>query len=287
MKLDQEVIGIDELELRLSGTNVPDGEITFDRLAALANAMQGVAKRLGRHLTGQEGPGRSPATVERATELRLRGTSTGSTRLAIVVGEEDVLTEGLEHRVVDGLFEIFTGIADDRPPVWTTPLIGEAAVSLIDALAQASTECQLSGRHGIVRVAPRAASPAVWPGNSSTPEHRPGVAVSGRLELIDLRRSRFRIRDRAGNDIPLDRVANAEEVARLAGDVVTATGTATISAHGRVTGLTDAVVQATRLPDWTPPSLTEALAGAAPPPDDGIDGVGDDEIAEFLALIRE
>ncbi len=284
------MIGIDEIELRLRGTNLAGGEITFAGLSALAEAMQLLAMRLGRHLIGQEGAGRSPGTVERATELRLRGTFAGSTVLAIAVGEDDVLAEGLEHHTVDRLFEVFTGIAADRPPSWTTAPIGEAAVSLIDALARTSAECDLTsstGRHPVVRLLPRAASHSVWPAAEPVRPQRPGVSVSGRLDLIDLRRSRFRIRDRAGNDIPLEQVTNAADVARLAGDVVTATGTATIGSRGQVVSLTGAEVEATRLPDLAPPPLAEVLADAAPPPTAGIADISDEEVTEFLALIHE
>lgn len=288
MKPDREVIAIDELELRLRGTDVPDGQIALSRLAELARALQGVATRLGRDLVGQQGPGRSPAAVERAAELRLRGLSEGSTRLAIAVGEEEVLaTEGLEHRVTGELFDIFTGIAENRPPEWTTPAIGEAAVALINALAHASRDCEVSRRDRTVQFAPRESRREVWPVAPVGPHERSGVTVSGRLEVVDLRRSRFRVRDRAGNDIVLEHVINATDVAHLAGGLVTATGTATLTARGRISGLSDAVVQATSLPDWSPPSLADALAGATPPPEGGIDGVDEDELGEFLALIRQ
>jgi len=281
---------IDEMELRLRGTDLADGEITFASLETLARALQLLAIRVGRHLTGQEGPGRSTAPVERATELRLRGIAAGSTVLTIAVGEDDVLAEGLEHRTLDGLFDVFAGIAADRPPSWTTAPIGEATVSLIEALARTSTECDLTsnaGRHPTVRLSPRTASRSVWSVGSSTPERRPGVSVSGWLDLVDLRRSRFRIRDRAGNDISLDQVANVADAAPLVGDVVTATGEATVGSRGQIVGLTGAVVESTPLPGWTQTALADFIADATPPPAGGIVGVSHDEVTEFLALIRE
>ncbi len=46
-----------DLELRLSGTGVPDGEIGLDHLAGVAHALQLLATRIGRHLR----PGRPRA----------------------------------------------------------------------------------------------------------------------------------------------------------------------------------------------------------------------------------
>lgn len=145
----------------------------------------------------------------------------------------------------------------------------------------------MSGRDLAVQFAPRESRREVWPVAPAQPQERPGVSVSGKLELVDLRRSRFRVRDRAGNDIVLEHVVNAEDVAHLAGELVTATGTASTTTQGRVSRLTDAAVHATSLPDWPAPSLADALAGASQPPEGGIEGVGEDELNDFLALIRE
>lgn len=281
---------IDNMNLRLRGTGLSDGELTFAGLEVLAHALQLLSMRVGRHLTGQDGAGRSTVAVERTTELRLRGTSVGSTVLAIGIGEDDVLAEGLEHRTRDGIFEVFSGIAGDAPPSWTTAPIGEATVSLIEALASNSTECELtsdSGRHTTIRLTPQSASRSVWPVDPATPERRPGASVTGQLDLVDLRRSRFRIRDRAGSDIRLDQVVNANDAARLVGDIVTATGEATIGNRGQIVSLIGAVVEPTQLPQWTTAGLADAISGASPPPSGGIPGIDHDEVTEFLALIRE
>jgi len=284
------VAGIDEMELRLGGTGLADGEITFAGLASLTGALQQLAMRVGRHLTGREGAGRSTVAVERATELRLTGTSAGSTILSIAVGEADVLLEGLEHRTTDGLFSMFAAMAADEPPAWTTPLLGEAAVSVIDALAGVAAECELtsaSRRHAPVRLLPRTASRSVWPVSPESAERRPGVSVSGQLDLVDLRRSRFRIRDQVGNDIALEQVANASAAAPLVGTSVTAIGEAILGVRGQIVALVEATVASTPVPDWIVPALTESMMNATPPPTGGIADVDDDEVAAFLALFRE
>lgn len=280
---------IEEMELQLHGTGLADGEITFSALSQLTEAFQQLTMRIGRHLTGQHGTGRSTAVVERATELRLRGTTAGSTVLQVAVGEQNVLDAGLEHRTVDALFEIFRGIAADEAPPWVTALVGEATVAVIEALDSASTGCELSSRSeriAPVRFSARTASRVVWTIADSPRERRSGVSVSGRLDLVDLRRPRFRIRDFVGNDVHLDQVSDADTVARRVGTLVTATGEAILGSRGQVTTLVGAVIEPTQSPGWTTPSLEDAFHGAEAPADGGIDGVDADEVTTFLALIR-
>ena len=283
------MIGTDEMTVRLSGTGLDDGEISFTGIAVLAQSMQQLAMRIGRHLTGQDGPGRSPNVVERATELRLRGTAPGSTVLQVAIGDPTVLGEGLEHRSLDALLEIFDGIAADAAPEWVTPLLGEATVSVIDALGAISTRCEIaapSHRPTPIAFSTRTASRAAWGVTALAPELRRDVSVSGRLDLVDLRRARFRLRDAAGNDVRLEQVARADDAARLAGEIVTATGEAVLGARGQITSLRRVRVEPARWPAWSAPSLADLDLTVPVPATTGIEGVDDDEVAAFLALIR-
>jgi hypothetical protein len=144
-----------------------------------------------------------------------------------------------------------------------------------------------SRRHAPISFSARTASRAVWATTSAAPERRPNVSVSGRLELVDLRKARFRIRDAVGNDVHLERVPNADDAARHLGELVTATGDAMLGTRGQVASLIGARVEPTGLPVWTPPTLADVDFGSAAPSTEGIDGVDDDEVAAFLALIRE
>lgn len=292
------MIDTDEMTLRLSGTELQDGEITFSGLAELARALQHLTLRIGRHLTGQEGRGRSPAVVQRATELRLRGTAPGSTVLQVAIGDADALAathasgldEGLEKRSLDALLEIFDGVATDRAPAWVTPLLGEATVSVIKAFDTVSTRCEVSAptrRRDPITFSPRSASRDVWAVTKPDAGRRSDVAVSGRLDLVDLQTGRFRIRDAVDNAVHLERVTDADEVARLVGELVTATGEAVLGTRGQVVSLVDATVDSTEWPDWTPPSLADVQFASTAPAAVGVDGVDDDEVAAFLALIRE
>lgn len=282
------MIALDEMTLRLSGTGLDDGEIGFSGLAALAQALQHLTLRIGRQLTGQEGPGRSAGAVERATQLRLRGTSPGSTVLHIAIGEANVLDEGLEHRSLDALVDIFAGIAADDAPGWVTPLLGEATVSVIEALDAVSTRCEVATTRGLAPIGffPRTASRSIWTISRAEPLRRSDVTVSGRLDLVDLRRARFRLRDAFGNDIHLERVEAAEEAARLVGEIVTATGEALLGSRGQITAVTAATIVPAEWPEWTTPSLADVDLSSSTPPTTGIDGVDDEEVAAFLRMIR-
>lgn len=280
---------MDELRISLHGTALPPGELTLDSLAALAQSLQLLATRVGRHLAGQQGSGRSTAAVERATALRLSGLSAGSAVLAVSIGQGTDAPDSLEHRTFEGLLDVCTGIATNRPPPWTTPLIADAAVSLIDALTRASTICEIAdaaGRRPKVGFVLDTTSRRIWE-MPTVAERRPGVSVSGRLEAVDLRSSRFRIRDAAGSDIRLDEVRNTADAAPLVGELVTATGVASTGPRGQITGLSEAVVIPTALPRWAQPELGAVVAGATAPPADGIPDLSVDDVTDFLTAIRK
>ena len=69
--------------------------------------------------------------------------------------------------------------------------------------------------------------------------------------------------------ISLDQVANVADAAPLVGDVVTATGEATVGSRGQIVGLTGAVVESTQLPGWTQTALADVITDAKPPPAGG------------------
>ncbi|MGH3565224.1 MAG: hypothetical protein ACRDRH_04170 [Pseudonocardia sp.] len=277
---------MDELALRLQGTGVEDGQLTFTGIHRITGALQLLATRIGRTLIGQEGPGRSPLAVENATELRLRGLLRGSTVLDVAVGEDQVLGEGLEHQTVDQLFELFNGLATDTPPPWTTPAIGNAMVQVVDALTAVSERCELTSPGRIpVPVRPRSASRSVWPTEDGDTRTQADVSVSGRLDLVDLRRARFRIRDAVGNDIVLLEVANVDDAAQLVGQPVTALGEGDLGARGQILAVKGARVTPTGVLTWTPPVV--AIGDATLPPVGGLTGVTAAEVDEFLASIQE
>ena len=111
--------------------------------------------------------------------------------------------------------------------------------------------------------------------------------VSGHLHLVDLAAARFRLRDAAGNDVLLDGVVDADRMAGLVGELVTAAGEVRRDARGRVTALVVVQVEPLVWPTWRTPTLADVdFISPRSPVSAGIEGVDDAEVAAFLALIR-
>lgn len=281
-----------DLILRLTGTDVPSGQIDLESLAAIASSLQELATRVGRLVIGQEGPGRTAGVAARVVRLRLAGLSEGSTLLTIPFGEGDVLPmdAGIGTEIAEKFWEILTGIEHAERPGWTTPLVSQAAVHVLDALARAASQVSISRADG------RSAS---WQRDSVSrdPWLGPGpvvgetsITVSGRLEMVDLRRAQFRLRDDVGNAITLVDVANPEEAGPLVGERAVAMGLPVCDSTGRLQSMEAATVSAAPIPpEWTVPRRTdlEALVAAVPGPDPaGIAGVTDHDVTALLSLLR-
>lgn len=110
--------------------------------------------------------------------------------------------------------------------------------------------------------------------------------MSGRLDLVDLRRRRLRIRDAIGNDVQLDEVADLDAAGPLVGRQVTATGEAVLGSRGQVTTLVGARIEQFVMPDWEAPQVPE-ISGLQQAQHDvsGVDGIDEEEVAAFLDLI--
>ena len=107
--------------------------------------------------------------------------------------------------------------------------------------------------------------------------------VSGRLDLVGLRR--LRIRDAVGNEVELDEVADLDVAARF-GQQVTAMGQAVIGSRGQVTSLVGARIEQFVMPAWETPQVPELRGLQQSQPDvAGVDGIDEDEVAAFLELI--
>jgi hypothetical protein len=125
-----------------------------------------------------------------------------------------------------------------------------------------------------------------------------GVSVTGVLDLVDLRRRAFRIRDDVGHDIALDEVENAAEAGSLVGQRVAANGEAVLGDRGQILRVRSALVDSAAVPaDWTATGRAEggtvmfmrALAEAVSRPGPeigGIDGITDEDVDEFLTGLR-
>lgn len=287
----------ESITLRLSGTEVPPGQIALSDLASLADALQLLATRIGRQLVGQTGPGRTAGGVERATRLTLTDISEGSTRLQVTAGAADTLAleDPLEEQVMDRLWEVFGALETDARPDWAANDIGQAAVAFVDSVAAAARECEFTGHRGQrerprVVVKPQKVNRDVWTRLPTEPERVPQTGVTGDLDLVDLRTRKFRIRDAVGNDVVLEDVENASEAATLVGQRVRAVGTGVRGPRGQISKLVEPYVSDAGMPaDWRDRDagdLASIFTTGAAPSLDGVAGVDDAELEALLADLR-
>lgn len=276
---------------RLEGLPTPNGEISVRDLVDIGAALQLTVTRIARQVGGLDGRGRSTSGVERISELRLSGISVGSTVLEIQLGDSGSLPlAAQDEQLVVSRFEgAFTAIATNIPPAWANPGV-IAAIGKFASSVVASGANSLTAMHGIGHTA----SPwqvvefsrvdlDVW----RLQEERTAelVTMTGRLDKVDLRARRFRVRDDVGNDVTLDDVVDVDAAAQLIGQRVIASGIAERE-RGRVVRILAPVLQREELPsEWfTGPAEEAPVGGTATPV--GIPGVTHEEADAFLAEIR-
>lgn len=287
----------ESITLRLSGTDVPPGEITLGDLSSIAGALQLLATRIGRQLVGQTGPGRTAGGAERATRLTLTGISAGSTRLQVTAGAADTLGlhDPFEEQVMDRLWEVFGGLESDVPPAWTTAPVAQAALEFVGSVGAAAGKCEFTGHRGQrargrLTVWPAKIHRDAWTMLVAEPELVPQAGVTGDLDLVDLRTRKFRVRDAVGNDVVLEDVGNAAEAAALVGQRVRAVGTGVRGARGQITKLVEPHVSDAAIPaEWLdrgPADLASLFGTRSAPSLDGVPGVDDAELEALLADLR-
>lgn len=278
------------LELELAGDGAPQGEIGLDELAAIARSLQQLATRVGRHVGEQQGPGRTAEHVDRVTRLRLTGLRRGSTILSVAYGEDGVLPlddVGLEQSVADRFWEIIAGIRANQRPKWAGPLVADAALALRDALAKAASRVELRRADQQTVVLEMAqTNREAWRDTDQIIEE---TRVTGRLEAVDLRARRFRIRDDVGNAIPLETVDDAENAGRLVGQRATATGIGINDDRGRFILRDTRLMPSPLRSEWTVAraDLATSVSNAREPGALGITDLTDEEADAFLDAVRQ
>ena len=281
-----------EFEMRLSGTQLPDGQIGLAQLAALADALQELMLRLGRFSVEQRGAGRTPSAIESLTRLRLTGLTEGSTRLAVSVGDPQVLelAIGPEQELDDLFWEVVAGIKVGQRPRWAPDLVADSAAKLVGALQQSAESVEIFAPHREpVRIVTAVARQDVWEAPRRF-ESDVTVVVEGRLEAVDLKSNRFRIRDDAGNSIGLWDVLEPHGAAKLVGERAAGEGIGVSDRHGVLIGISHARLRPSPIPDvWRPrpPGELQNIVASAPGPDpDGGVDLSDDEFDAFLAVMH-
>jgi hypothetical protein len=278
--------------LRLEGLDVPDGEISFRDLSGIGEALQLMATRIARQISGYEGRGGTRATLERMSEIRLTGVAKGSTALLMRLGDPDALPyiEGGEEELLNERFEDgLEAIAANTPPEWASPLVKES-IGRVAARVQASGARRATTSWGFAdKLEPNvvielvAVDLAVWKVEEEIETHR--VQMTGRLDKVDLRARKFRVRDDVGNDVTLEDVADIDAAATLIGQRVVATGVAERE-NGRVVRIVEPSIAAEDLPaNWFEVPASVVPIGL-PIPKGGISGISTTDVEEFLEEMR-
>jgi hypothetical protein len=282
----------DDLELRLVGSAVPDGEVRARDLAGLAAALQELRLRIGRELIEATGPGRTKQYMEELTEIRLVSIGAGSTVLTFAQGPTDkldgVLTE--ERQLSERFLDTFEAISRDERPEWATDLIAESAAKLVDALKTAAPRAtiRVGTRPDIAIESDRIHRETWTSGRIQTDEIR---TAQGRLERVDLRTHEFRVRDDVGHAVDLRHVESDAVAAKLVGQWVTASGRAVLDPSGRLVALENKQIQAVEDPaapyaDRPVVAVADLLAGSPGPDPAGAIDFDDDEFLAFLEAAR-
>lgn len=278
------------IEFRLSGTGLPDGEIGMGELAGVAGALQELATRIGRFSIDQVGRGRTKSSVEDVTRLRLTGLSDGSTRLHVAYGQPDVLAidVSLEDATETSFVEIIEALSSGDRPGWVPEPVAESALKVLDALERSAASIEVTTPlDKKFEIRPAIAERAVW--RPAPPASHEEASAVGRLEKVDLKDHQFRIRDDVGNAIALRHVVDAERVASLINQRVTATGQAARGERGELRGLDDPVLEAAPLPrEWGAGIGVDWSSELAKPGPDAQGGVEltDEEFADYLAELK-
>lgn len=281
-----------DIELRLMGASVPDGEIALKDLAALVDALQELTTRIGREVVHTPGPGRTKKFIEQFAQLRLRSIQSGSTVLTFGKGSTDKLdVDPSEEQLADDRFwQIVEAIANDHRPDWVTELIAESAGRLVDALQAAAPRALLrASARRPVEIESARIHRQTW----AVRRHLTDTATTaaGRLEKVDLRSHEFRVRDDVGHAVDLKHVDEDVTAARLVGQWVRAWGQGVLSPSGRLVALEQATVEEVSDPaaeflDQRVPGLDEILSSASGPDRHGGIDLTDEEFAEFLEAAR-
>lgn len=277
--------------LRLIGTGAPDGQIGLQQLADLADALQSLATCIGRHVIEQPGPGRTFATAENVTRIRLVGLRDGSTTLDLDFGQPDVLPVDvdIETETRVRFEELIAASAASVRPSWVPDLVAESVGTVLDAFGKAASAVEFTPVSGpAVVVETHRADRDVWRSRTTGTTER--LSATGFLEKVDLKAHSFRIRDDVGNAIRLERIDGDAAVGPLVGQRVVATGDAVLDSRGQLKGLTSPVIEPAPLPvDWIQGTESDWSGELAKPGPDAVPPVEltDEEFKSLTAVLQE
>ena len=277
-----------DLTFRLIGTQLPPGQLGLADVADICRALQDLNTKISRLVAGQRA-GRTGEATARVARLRITSIGVGSTKLGVGYGETNALPDPelstLEEAISEKFWEIIAGMTTGVRPDWAPEGVARSTLELGDALAHAAKRVEVRrADHRHVRFEAKFFVREPWQASDET------VTVEGELTAVDLDSHRFRIRDDAGNAIPLMDVQNQDTAARLIAGRATATGLAVRGRRGELKALTAAIVSPSTVPAlWRPsgrlrrrPEFTRQRPDWEP-----IEGLTDEESDRFMAAISE
>lgn len=277
------------IEIRLVGHQSPDGQLLAADAVALIAAFKDVTYRLTRAVAERPGLGRTDASLEKLATVRVALRS-GSTRVVFTVGDDAALVDPLADAFDDAFYSIVTGMETNEVPPHVTDSVSDAVDGLIGAMSKAAPQVMVTvPRHQASLLTMADVSRAPWQRSSGQPARQ--TVVHGVLEMVDLRSSRFRLRDSAGNGIDLIDVVEPRAAAALVGRNVQAHGPLTVGDGGqrhRMVGphiLEEEGIEK-RLGLAGHPTIHDLMVQAASAPPPPPLELSDEEVGDFLAAVH-
>lgn len=204
---------------------MPDGaapELPAGVLADFLTALQTLLYRLTREAADQAGLGRAVRPVELSSGAHVSWSEEGT--LLVKVGDPDALEIDPLADATDAAFAIVLDAItlNTRPPHLTNP-VADAVDGLIRVLLDLGRPVAIVLPDGQVATCdPAEIRRDPWQQTRLEPA-RIGT-VTGRLEMVDLRSRRCRIRDPLGQAYDVHDLGNPSEAARLVGEQVAVSG---------------------------------------------------------------
>lgn len=220
-----------EIEFRLVGHLSHDGQLLAADALSLIRSFKDLTYRLTRAVAERPGLGRTDAVLEKLATVRV-ALRDGSTRVVFVVGDEGALDldDPISGDVDRAFWDIIEGMDTGRRPEMVSDAVAESVDDLVVALSKAAPEAEVKvPGHGVRSVVTCRLSRVPW--QRSAPRAAGETQLHGILEMVDLRTSRFRLRDVAGNAVDLLDVVDPESAAHLVGERVSARGVLAVG-HG-------------------------------------------------------
>lgn len=278
-----------EMEIRLIGHPSDDGQLLASDAVRLIEAFRHVTYRLTRAVADRPGLGRTVSDLEGMATVRVR-LAEGSTRLVFEIGDTSAVIDPLSEGVDRAFLEIIEGMRLNTRPPGVSDAVASSVGELVGALHRAAPQAQLTvdgQRSAIMRTEVISRDP--W--QPELADSSGEVTVHGKLEMVDLRTAKFRLRDTVGNRIDLVDVQLPEQAAHLIDERVSVVGVLLMGRDHRHHRIESPII--TRAPSHDilltspgPSTLGKLVETASQLDAPSRVDLSDEELDSFLAEIR-